>query len=589
MARTSFLAATLGAVSGAERIEDALSYRVDGHIHRHEADDATILSSSTATDQGDVLVGFDGYLLGEDRVPEERVAELYREHGTALVDHIRGSFCIILHDTREGETHCITDRVGTKYCYHASLDGGAVLASFLSVILAHPQVDNLLDREMAAEFVQTWANAFGGGRTLVRDVHKTQGSQIVRFTPERVGERIYWDVRKGEKRDVSDTKAVKRIEELLLTVTEERVAAVDGDIQVTLSGGLDSTLLVTLLQDVTDREIHTYTFGYRAAMRQAGREMAAELGTTHEVVEQEYGLPDVHAIWRNEMPMYAYIRVPGEQLVDQGIENLFHGHRSLLSFPCGIRKLGTLDRVRFLRPVCRALHWTGLDGLLYRFRPTLGRGCDILRSPYKSAVITATKTPPRDDTRQLVAPDWRSDYWAPERRIDEAWSLERRPFQETFNYLDLRQRLGPMPAIFWKGIDDYDVFADPALLTYVHSLPITQRRERRLEQMLARNRVPADTLHSAMRPTEGEDRDFRRCITADRERFDTTIDRLAGRRFINGTTARRRLHPRDISSQPMVLIFYLESLYLLETWIEAYIDREEPWKPPGDGLMGETI
>src|SRR5262249_7324779 len=159
----------------------------------------------------------------------------------------------------------------------------------LKALRAHPRWHGEIDRDSLALFLRH--GYIPAPRSIYRDVRKVLPGTHVTFiaddTPPR--EVCYWSVRDAAERGAQDPVAgdpdelVDAFErELQRTVREEMVA--DVPLGAFLSGGVDSSTIVALMQRQSSRPVKTFTIGFHereydeAAHAKA---IAAHLGTDH--------------------------------------------------------------------------------------------------------------------------------------------------------------------------------------------------------------------------------------------------------------------------------------------------------------------
>ncbi|MFB6295113.1 MAG: hypothetical protein ABEI97_05105, partial [Candidatus Nanohaloarchaea archaeon] len=171
-----------------------------------------------------------------------------------------------------------------------------------------------------------------------------------------------------------------------------------------------------------------------------------------------------------------------------------------------------------------------------------------------------------------------------EREIDERWEVEDRRFDENFVYLILREREGPYSSNFWHQIDMFDVFAYEPLLEYTYSLPMEQKKNRRLMKQIAEGRIPERVISEGPSGAVFVARMIQQRIAANADRYRETIESLLSRGHLDESVARKYLLPdvENIAGREMDPghVFYMATMFLFEQWLRAFDDSEEPWTSP---------
>ena len=192
----------------------------------------------------------------------EVIVHLYEELGPECLQKLRGMFAFAIWDENKKTLFLARDRLGIKPLYYCLTDECLVFASEIKAILADPSVN----REIAGEMVDRFLTFLylPGADTLLRDIKKLAPGHylLVRDGNAQVGQ--YWDL---EFSKCSPTRSVKDAESELLALLEEAVELhmiADVPIGVLLSGGVDSSAVLSLAAERTDKAVSSYTVGFSA-------------------------------------------------------------------------------------------------------------------------------------------------------------------------------------------------------------------------------------------------------------------------------------------------------------------------------------
>jgi asparagine synthase (glutamine-hydrolysing) len=199
-----------------------------------------------------------------------------------------GMFALALWDRQR---RCLTlarDRLGIKPLYWSQQDGLFVFASELKALHRHPDWRANIDRDAIAAFLR-----FGyvpGPSSIYRDTHKlAPGAMLTIGSDGVVAHHRYWrldDVAEEGLRSPragSDDERVAELEGVLRRAVRNEMVS-DVPIGAFLSGGVDSSLVVALMQAQSTHRVRTFTIGFSGAgYDEAGhaRRVAAHLDTDH--------------------------------------------------------------------------------------------------------------------------------------------------------------------------------------------------------------------------------------------------------------------------------------------------------------------
>ncbi len=202
-----------------------------------------------------------------------------------------GMFAFALLDVANGRLQLVRDRPGKKPLYYGRIGGAFAFASELKAIAGFPGFGGDLDRDaLAAYFRHNYIPAPG---SVYRGLRKLEAGTILTL---EIGRRDlegranrYWfapDVYRrvrGSTRIASFPEAVEELDSLLGDAVSLRMIA-DVPLGAFLSGGIDSSVVVALMQRRSSAPTRTFTIGFEeAGFDEAAhaRRIAAHLGTDH--------------------------------------------------------------------------------------------------------------------------------------------------------------------------------------------------------------------------------------------------------------------------------------------------------------------
>lgn len=574
MIRRNGLLAFKGDLKQVEPLKKTVKERASDDIFSAQTDDVIIFSTSNEIDQGDLLIGFNGYLEDRDGVPEEEVSEVFREHGEGFLKHLNGSFRLALYDIEDDRLYVSGDKVGKKVVYYTENTDSLICSSHLSPLLKHEEVDNKLDSEGLSEYLQSWSVSFGGGERLIEGIRRLYPSHRLIYSNGERHISKFWDVY-DQKRDVSDREAVETMDKMLTEAAENLVERVDDPINVFLSGGFDSVFLTTLISEVTDQEINTYTWGWKDEHFSDAEKMSDSLGTNQHSLKQDYSLPSGEDLHYYEEPQNAFVRYPFRELYQEhGMRSYWTGLNSQATFPVCLKNVRKLDRARKLEKTAHIARKARLQKLIGRAASyRLGKGLEVLGDRHQSAGIVNDWGLRNDQARDMLSKEFRRSTRDVRKKLDEKWSLKRKPHQENYSYMQLRSRDTARYAYYAQNMEHIDVYGYTPLVEYSYSLPMSQKKNRRLLQRIAKNRVPDEIITKGASGWEFVSEQFRRKIEKNREEYERTIERFLDRGYLDKRKAGRVLIRDSYEGLTKGPVNYMISVYLLEKWIEVFIDE----------------
>jgi asparagine synthase (glutamine-hydrolysing) len=190
----------------------------------------------------------------------EVLVHLYEEHGPGMLDRLRGMFTFAIWDDKQRTLLLARDRLGIKPLYYHIGEGFLSFASELKAILADPAADRRIDPAMIDRFLTFYY--MPGEETLLQGIKKLPPGSYLVARGDRVEIKTYWDLRFGQQ-DAGLTlrAAEQRMMELLDEAVQLHMIS-DVPVGFLLSGGVDSTAMLSLAASKTDKPISSYTVGF---------------------------------------------------------------------------------------------------------------------------------------------------------------------------------------------------------------------------------------------------------------------------------------------------------------------------------------
>jgi len=184
----------------------------------------------------------------------EVILHAYEEWGQACVERFNGMWAFALYDRKEDLLFCSRDRFGIKPFYYTVVDGTFLFASEIKALLSHPAVGKRPNDARLMDYL-AWGVLDHTPETMFEGVFQLPPahSMVVRMgVPEEPTP--YWDLRISDAlTGTDDQEAVVRLRALLLDAVRLRLRS-DVPVGTCLSGGIDSSTLTALINDLIRQE-----------------------------------------------------------------------------------------------------------------------------------------------------------------------------------------------------------------------------------------------------------------------------------------------------------------------------------------------
>jgi asparagine synthase (glutamine-hydrolysing) len=306
-----------------------------------------------------------------------------------------GMFAMALWDHAKRELHLVRDRLGKKPLYVAMVKGALIFASELRALRAFPGFNARIDPAALTTLLRfgwipdhlcIWEGVFKlppGTRLTVsaKDLAADSSEHLKSLV------KPWWSLEKMAKAAQADplpdgdVELVEQLDNLLRTAVRQRMIA-DVSLGAFLSGGIDSSTVVALMQAQSAAPVRTFTIGFEeAGYDEAGHaeRVARHLGTDHTTLrlspaEARGIIPDLPSIWdepfadESQIPTFLVARLARRYvkvaLSGDGGDESFGGYRrhvmasrlgAIFGLPRPLRMAGAAA-LRLLHPAsCRRL------------------------------------------------------------------------------------------------------------------------------------------------------------------------------------------------------------------------------------------
>lgn len=265
-----------------------------------------------------------------------------------FVKRVNGIFAFALYDSASRVLWLCRDRMGVKPLYYGKFANRLMFGSELKALARHPGFSRNIDRNAVAAFLQN--NYVPGNCSIYEGVDKVPPATILRFNANAQQHAIrYWSlsevVRNGISEPISGPDAAQSELTSLLQDSVKRQMVSDVPLGGLLSGGIDSSLVVAMMQRTSSKPVETFTIGFseREFDESAhAAEIARFLGTSHHEIhlspEDAMGIiPDLPGIYdepfadSSQIPTCLLSRIVRRNvtvaLSGDGGDELFAGYR----------------------------------------------------------------------------------------------------------------------------------------------------------------------------------------------------------------------------------------------------------------------
>ncbi len=240
----------------------------------------------------------------------EVLLHAFEEFGPQCLERLNGQFAFAIWNAREQTLFMARDRLGVRPLFYSLHQGDLVFGSEIKAILADRRVRAEIDAAVLDQVFTFWAPL--APRTVFRDIHEIPPGHYLLARDGTIAVKSYWQIDfppaalTPPQRDAE--AYLEEFSDLLVDAAKIRLRA-DVPVGAYLSGGLDSSVIASIIRNFTRNQLDTFSIAFNDANFDESafqRRMAGFLGTKHQVVQATHAdigrvFPDV--IWHTEVPL----------------------------------------------------------------------------------------------------------------------------------------------------------------------------------------------------------------------------------------------------------------------------------------------
>ncbi len=203
-----------------------------------------------------------------------------------------GMFAFVVWDSKERCLSLARDHVGIKPLYYGWVGGSFVYSSEIKPLYAYPefrQHGTALDPDSIQDFLLY--GYIPAPNSIFKALHKLPPGHLLTLTAatERANPVPFWSIKEVAQRGQakrfrgSEQEAIETLEDLLKRSVRAQMLA-DVPLGAFLSGGIDSSTVVALMQAQSTQPVKTFTIGFKEAKyneADAASIVSKHLGTDH--------------------------------------------------------------------------------------------------------------------------------------------------------------------------------------------------------------------------------------------------------------------------------------------------------------------
>jgi len=298
---------------------------------------------------------------------------LYKKHGLQFAEKLRGMYAIAIHDPTKQRLILTRDPFGIKPLYYTEGPFGFAFASEPKAFIQAGMIKPKIRQEAAEELMQL--QFITGRETIISKIFRVLPGETLVVEAGKIVNRIFLPaLPSGGPKKIDQVLALEKLEEALSDSTSVHQRS-DVPYGMFLSGGIDSSIILTLMARLNEQAVRAFTVGFSdtdaADERPHAAAVAKALGAEHiqiDFTENDFWTTAPKVAWAMddpvadyaELPTYKLAAVAGEELkvilCGEGGDELFGGYgryrsamRPRWQFRRAMRSRGALEGMNVLR------------------------------------------------------------------------------------------------------------------------------------------------------------------------------------------------------------------------------------------------
>jgi len=329
----------------------------------------------------------------KSKTDSEVILHAYETWGLQFLDRLNGMFAFALADTRKDRLLLVRDRLGIKpLFYHLNKDR-IIFASEIKALL----VDPMLEREIDIKGMDTFLafNYLPAPQTLFRDIKQLLPGEYLLINNGKIKQHLYWKPSFEADPDMNQKDCDDTFKELFTLSVKRRLVS-DVPFGAFLSGGIDSSSVVSVMAENIDAPLKTFSIDFKERNYSEvadARCLSDALGVEHYSLTVEIPTPETFTkmVWCAEeptadaslIPMYflskftrSYVSMA---LSGDGADELMGGYETYLAtlLGCYYRRIPKVLRQRIITPLVNRIP-TSLGKVSFDYKAkAFVRGSDL--------------------------------------------------------------------------------------------------------------------------------------------------------------------------------------------------------------------
>lgn len=236
--------------------------------------------------KNNLIAEFDNIIFNSNTDTEIILIAIEKWGLNKTLDQMLGMFAIVLWDDITKDIYLIRDRAGEKPLYYGLHNETFFFTSELKALFPHPNFEKKLNKIAVVSYFKY--NYVPTNLCIYENIFKVTPGTYIKFNTKSfsIDNYQYWDIT-NIKTDINknnnENLYVETLNQKLVQTISDQMTS-DVPLGAFLSGGIDSSTVVAIMQKVSSKPINTFTIGFDDKFydeAKFAKKIAKHLGTNH--------------------------------------------------------------------------------------------------------------------------------------------------------------------------------------------------------------------------------------------------------------------------------------------------------------------
>ncbi len=184
----------------------------------------------------------------------------YDMWGKDCMKQFNGMFAFVIYDQLKQEIFIARDRMGIKPLYYTKINNNFIFSSEIKALLQFENIKKIPNYKSISSYL-TFRYTYDEN-SFFEDIVKVKPGSYITINKKGLEKSSYWSLPfHNEKNDLGEKFYLEKTEELLSNAVGRRLIS-DVSLGALLSGGLDSSLVVSIMSSLSKEKINSYSIGF---------------------------------------------------------------------------------------------------------------------------------------------------------------------------------------------------------------------------------------------------------------------------------------------------------------------------------------